>query len=149
MKKSIDPQHTLPLGAQRQSQLDYLKSLLELRTIEDIENIVKWGLMKKFWCSRISTPKKLHDNFSEIWTEFVLSQKTNPEDIENQNKRFVEEKLSMFEDVDFNGKKISILNKYLEIGNGINQPSCINYSEKDFKEKVYEAFEKWQIQLPI
>jgi hypothetical protein len=41
--------------------------------------------------------------------------------------------------------RIEILNAYVEIGNGIHQPTCISYSEKGFNEQFESALRKWKI----
>ena len=41
------------------------------------------------------------------------------------------------------GVNMEILNRYVEIGNGLHQPSCIAYTEKGFKEQLENAIRKW------
>lgn len=149
IRKSLDMFHTIPIEGERKSQLEDFFDLLKLRSFGDIESVIRWGLVKKYWCSRIFTPSKLKTSFGEVWSEFHLSKNENPEVIEAANKQLVQDKLSQFEGKKFGESYITILNKYIEIGNGVNQSSCVHYNEKNFLEKLKETLYKWRIPVDV
>ena len=150
MKRSIDPHHAIPQDSAMQTQLDDFKEVLEQRPFEDVEKLIRWALNAKFWCSQISTPKKLKENFGRAWSEFVLSKKLTQEEVESINKTFSKEKLSKYENTSFNGINISVLNKYVEIvGGGAQQPVCIPYTDKNFRESLFDALKRYKIPINL
>lgn len=42
---------------------------------------------------------------------------------------------------------IELFNTYLEIGNGLHQPSVIKYDDCSFKKKLQDALEKWRVEV--
>src|SRR5262249_17440495 len=132
MKKTILPKYNPQAGgAIQKASLRYLSSLLSSHPFEEIKKIIEWGVTRPYWCNRIGTPSKLHKYYHEACAEMNASK--NPQESQEEyiqrNKDFVCEFIqTRFRKV--GSAKIEALNKYVEIGNGIHQPTCINYSEK-------------------
>lgn len=71
-------------------------------------------------------------------------------DVSKPPKERAEDNRSWVKEMAFKAKcpigiRIEVLNLYVEIGNGVHQPSCVEYTESGFKEKLTEACEKWGI----
>lgn len=149
LKESIDKLHKKPVEADKTNEVNDFKKLLALRPFEDIVSLMKWGLERKYWCTKLSSPRTLRENFGEAWAEMILSSHLAKEDIEDSNKNFAEKYLLKYQDFDFQGKRIEILNKGIEIGNGVHQPTCITFTDKAFKDKLSDALKRWQIPISI
>ncbi len=62
----------------------------------------------------------------------------------DENKRIAEKYFNKIKGIT-SGDKMEILNKYIEVGNGIHQPSVVEYDASDFEEKLKEALKKWRL----
>lgn len=141
--KKIDASHDIPTSQQREEQLRAFNSLLIQRSIEDIERMIDWSLTERYWCTRLSTPQKLCKNFAEAWLAFRAGHKPNPEDRIETHKNLAKRILTEIKGQSSSSIKIELLSKYVEIGNGVHQPSCISYEERQFQQKLEEALIKW------
>ncbi|HEY4832929.1 MAG TPA: hypothetical protein VIH61_10265, partial [Waddliaceae bacterium] len=146
-KKKILPRYNPPAGGLIQkASLRYLAALISTHSLEQVKNVIAWGIIRPYWCNRIGTPSKLHKFFSEACTEMNASK--NPQEGQEEyvqsNKDYVQVfiKSNLKKD---GSTKIEILNQYVEIGNGFHQPTCIKYSENGFKEQFENALRRWKI----
>ena len=146
-KLKRDPKHKIPTAKVRTSHLSEFEKLLKSRSKAEISQIINWGLGMKYWCSRIGTPAKLRQNFSEAWIEMKNSvvSPNSEEDRIKDNKAIVE---SFIQGPRYRSQKqvkVELMNAYVEIGNGLHQPICISYKEKGFKEQFESALRKWKL----
>jgi hypothetical protein len=128
-------------------EVGLLKTLLEERAAEDIENVIRWSTQQKFWCSRLGTIEKLVKHFSAAWSEYSLFKQKDRGNRKDEHKKWAQEKLGPIDGVKFGQACVLLCNQYVEIGNGVHQPSCIEYEDKAFKEKVLCAMNRWRIPL--
>ena len=70
-RRKLDTFHKSPEGKTREDQVLIFQALLASRPLEDIERLICWSTTKKY--SRISSTLKLSQNFSEAWTEMMIS----------------------------------------------------------------------------
>ncbi|MBB63432.1 MAG: hypothetical protein CMO81_00020 [Waddliaceae bacterium] len=143
-KKKIDPKHTPPDGKDKESEVSTFDVLLSARSFNEIATLMDWGFSKKFWCTRVSTPQKILKNFSDAWIEMSLE---NSPVSQEDNKSWVSKILQdcVISNIQ---TKVEALNNYLEIVTGPHQPVCIEYNDKDFKEKVLKTFKRYKISIP-
>ena len=153
-KMKIDKGHTLPVGITKKDHLQEFENLIKSRSVDEIFNVIKWGLSTKYWCTRLGTPAKLKSYFSEAICEMKNSSSSNQnEEIRiAENKKMAQEISYKLENEQSKIKldawskiKVDALSKYVEIGNGIHQPTCIDYKEKGFKEQFENAMRKWGV----
>ena len=151
LKKAMDAAFKKPNMSIRAIQKNDFEKLLETRNHEQIESVMKWGMTKNYWCTRLSTTKNIVTNFNEAFVEYSIEKSKDPEYLEGINKKFAQEKLAKFEHTNFkSGARICLLNKYVEITpNGPYQAACVNYSEKNFQEALAEALKKHQIPMKV
>lgn len=143
-RKKLDPKHTPSSGSVKSDEVNTFDMLLKGRSLTEITTLIKWSVNKKFWCTQLSTPSKIVKKFSEAWSEMSLDGTTAlPED----NKAWASDLLNRSV-ASHPQTKINILNKYLEIGIGAHQPTCVPYEEKNFKEKVLSVLKRFDISLP-
>lgn len=150
-KRRIDPKYKPPMGGPiYEASLQHLHALLKQRTLEEIQAVVSWGLRKPYWCQQIGSPAKLRKNFHAAYSEMSISKNTdlNPLRVKT-NKQLVEQLLKSNALEVPTKVSIEVLNKHVEVGNGLHQPSCIDYNAPDFQDQLQEAFKKWQIKRSI
>jgi hypothetical protein len=144
-KKTILPRYNPQAGGTIQkASLKYLSALLSTHPFEEIKQIIEWGIARPYWCNRIGTPSKLYKYYHEACAEMNASkstQKTHSDNMQD-NKSYASECAKKFQGSE---AKIEVLNAYVEVGNGIHQPTCINYSEKEFRAQFEHALRKWNI----
>jgi hypothetical protein len=128
-------------------EIKLLNSLLEERAAEDIEKIIQWSTQQKFWCSRLGSIENLVHHFSEAWSEYTLFKQKDLGLRKEVNKNWAFEKLRCVEGIKFNEASVILCNQYVEIGNGVHQPSIIEYEDKSFQIKVLESLKRWGIPL--
>ena len=68
----------------------------------------------------------------------------NEEERIAENKKFAQDVSRKLEKMQ-SKSKIDALSTYVEIGNGIHQPTCIAYKENGFKDQFENALRKWGI----
>lgn len=148
-KRKIDPKYSPVMGGHvKRFSLNHLVALIKERTFDDVKSVILWGINQPYWCNRIGTPAKLRKYFHEAISQMNASKKDNSttnEDREKKNKTFVLDAITKL--IQRKGSKIKIeaLNKYVEIGDGVHQPTCINYAEKGFEEQFEGALRKWKL----
>ena len=126
-------------------EVKLLNSLLEERAAEDIEKVIQWSRKQAFWCSRLGSIEKLVDHFSEAWLEYTIFKQKDLGLIKQDNKKWAFEKLGAIEGVCFQESRVLLCNQYVEVGNGVHQPSIVEYDDKFFQSKVAEALKRWRI----
>ncbi len=141
-KLQKDPKYKLPIAKTKTTHLADFEKLLKLRSLEDIKRLIKWGLNLKFWCSQLSTPARLRQNFSTAWIEMTNASTKGEGDRLQDNREIVSQFLMSSQYIKQSKVKIELLNSYVEIGYG-SQPTCISYKEKGFKEMFENALRKW------
>jgi hypothetical protein len=148
-KKKIDPRYNPPGGGPIQkSSLMHLAELLNSRSFEEIKEVLMWGLIRPYWCNRIGTPSNLRKNFSEAISELRASKMGKclaREEHTKNNKLLAEKVVEKLASMRNLKAKVEAFGKYVEIGDGVHQPICINYSENGFKEQLENALRKWGI----
>jgi hypothetical protein len=145
MKKTILPRYNPQAGGIIQkASLKYLSTLLSSHSFEEIKQVIEWGVPRPYWCNRIGTPSKLYKYFAEACAEMNASLNGIHQDNSQQNKDYAIERAKRFNKKD-SQVRIEILNKFVEIGNGSHQPTCINYSDKGFKDQFDNALRKWKL----
>ena len=143
-RRVIDAGHPTPTGKVKQSQINALEQLLKTREKKDVEKLITWAFNRPFWCSRISTPAKLRDTFSDAWIE-MHNQGLINDPISNVESNMTLAK-SFINSPGYTKQtkvRVDVLSSYVEIGNGVHQPTCIHYTEKSFREKFENGLKKW------
>jgi hypothetical protein len=144
-KKKIEfnEYHTTPTGAEKEEQLKEFNLLLNQKKPEDIQTLIKWGLSQKFWCDRLSTPRKLRDNFDAAWTEMNAVKQSRPTDNPQENKSIGEALKSL---MSARRPDIEVLLEpaYLEFRNGVHVVN-IEYNDLKFKRKIELFLQKINI----
>ena len=69
--------------------------------------------------------------------------------LEENNKSLAIKYMRKINSEQMKGKRIEILNKYVEVGNGIHQPTCVNYDEPNFEMKLKQGLKRWGIACSI
>ncbi len=127
-------------GPIREHSLNHLAELIKSHPVEEIKKVILWGINKTYWCTRIGTPSKLRKYYLEALTEMLASQATGSSGGEKENREWAAELASKFEEGTI---RIELLNKYIEIAErGSNHADCIDYSDKNFKDRVESALNK-------
>ena len=129
---------------ERKEAINEFKHLLVTRTPEDIEKTLKWAVKKKFWASHTTTPKDFAKNFDKIWADMTSQTKESKESIAKKNKTYIETHFRKFDNATFNGVKIDVLNKSIELTCGVHA-TVVAYDEPQFEEKLTQALHKWNI----
>jgi hypothetical protein len=143
-RQRIDPGYRNPKEPQLSKDLRSLQKLLELREMEEIKKVVKWSITKEYWCGRLSTPTRLWQHFSDAIGPMRLE--ASPTTREEDNRKMASEVLSCVESSVHNAR-VDMLHKYVEIGNGVTQPTIIEYSDRHFEQKLTEGLKRWGFQL--
>jgi hypothetical protein len=144
LREELDKHIALPSKAERKDQLEVFKQLLINRPRSDIENALKWSINKRFWASFTTTPADFRKNFEKIWADLTTAKQSSKEGRFEENKKFSNTLLGKYEGVGLNGVQVCLLNKHLEIGNGVHM-SIIVYEELQFKDLLRDALSKWKI----
>jgi len=144
-KRKIDPKYNPTFGGPTyQASLKHLEALLQNRSVNDIKDVISWGIAKPYWTSHIGTASKLKKNFQQAFTEMKLDKsKTNPAAHNEENKAFVLSTLKNLKSKNSKKTRVEVLNQYVEIGSESTHPTIIAYSEKGFKEQFLNALKKW------
>ncbi len=146
-KRKLDPKYKpATAGKIYEASLFHLDKLLKERTLKEIKAVLVWGLKRSYWCSQIGTASKLRKNFHAAFSEMMSSKgkEVNSFRVE-ENKRLAARLIKDSSLVFPSSVKIEILNKYLEIGDGVHQPSCIDYNAVDFCDQFNSALSKWKV----
>ena len=142
-RKRIDPGHNIPDDKTRDQGIQSMQTLLESRSKDEIERVIKWASGRPYWTSRISTPGKLVRLFSETVSEMNLSTgQSSTVDANRDLARRAETSLTS----SVKGVRIEALSKHVEIGNGIHQPNIVEYQSRSFREDFKKALSRWQFQ---
>lgn len=147
IKKTILPRYNPQAGgAIQRASLKHLSTLLSAHAVDEIQRVIEWGIPRPYWCNRIGTPSKLSKYYNEACAEMNASKTISQvqQDHAQVNKAYATECVKKLSKQEMTAR-IEILNGYVEIGNGIHQPTCINYSEKGFNEKFENALRKWKV----
>lgn len=148
-KRKLDPKYNPPAGGSVQrSSLNHLKEILNARALDEIKDILKWGLTRPYWCNRIGTPSKLRKYLTEALAEMRASKKDGP--LKSEERMLSNKDLVLAFIKKLSGKKgvktkVEAFGKYVEIGDGVHQPVCINYSDNGFQDQFENALRKWKI----
>ena len=147
-KRKLDPKYNPPAGGfVQRSSLNHLKAILSDRALDEIKEVVRWGLTRPYWCNRIGVPSKLRKHFAEALAEVRAAKRDGSlksEDRELSHRNLVLEFIKKIEGKKGLKTRIEAYGKYVEIGDGI-QPTCIKYSENGFKDQFENALRKWNI----
>lgn len=145
-KKIIDQGHKEPVGILKNNDMQEIETLLQARSKEEVISVIKWGLNCKYWCTRLGTPTKLNKYFGEAVSEMKnsLSLPNNEEERVSENKKMALE-FSLKPKKSTTKIQMEVLSSYVEVGNGINQTTCISYKEKGFKDQLENALRKYGI----
>ncbi len=140
------PGTTIPKAIVMNKQVLIFVQILSTHRFEDVKTLLSWGLDQKFWCTQLSTPLKLKENFSKAWMEMSVNLKHDPAIRSDANRNLAKQ---VFEALKAKGSpiKVEILNKYIEVGDGVHQPDVVEYNDKQFKSKVIEALRKRNVIL--
>jgi hypothetical protein len=147
-KRKIDSKHPLSVGKIKNDHLKSFEDLLKDRTYSEILEVIKWGFNLNFWCTQLGTPAKLKQNFGKALIEMKnsIAPSKNQEDSRiNENRELVQKFLDCNNYASQSRVKIDLLNAYVEIGNGLHQPTCIPYKEKGFKDIFENCLRKWKL----
>lgn len=145
LRKSLDPQHKIPIGARKSTEELLLMDLLDVRTSSSITDVMSWAVERKFWCSRLSTVARLKQHFDEAFAEMELEnrQSSSPQ----RNKKFIEDILAKCGQT-FRYGKIEILSKHVEFCTGTNA-TCFDYDDKKFQENVEAELKRWGVDITL
>lgn len=150
-KRKIIPTYNPPGdGSVRRASLKYLALVINQHTFEEAKRVISWGFNKPFWCTRIGTPSNLYKYFNEAICEMNVSlmQKESKDDDYQQKNKDLANKISRQIKSISSKINIDVLNQYVEIGDGSHHVTCINYSEKGFKDQFLNALTKWGVSTP-
>ncbi len=144
-KKELNEQHSMPSGQEKEDQLKDLMLLLKSRSPEDVEELIKWGLMQNYWCTRLSTPQKLRSYFDEGWTAMSVTkkqQKKGADPAENRKiSQVLEKALRKDRDLIFD-----VSSKYVEIRRKKDSyPIIVQFDAKSFKSELEHALRKLEV----
>lgn len=145
-RKKLDPHVEIPKDEERDTQLQAISELLKIRKNDEIEKLMLWSLTHKFWGARLFSPCKLQAHFSEAWSEMMISRNVGKEITADRNRELASKLAQKFNNPS-NPYKVEALTKYVEIGDGVRQPTCISYNEANFEEKLNEGLKKWGLHL--
>ncbi len=149
-KRKIDPLHKIPIGDPKNIHLRAIDQLLKDRSTDDVQKVIKWGMNKPFWCSRLTTPSKLRDCFSEVFSEMVLSLQSKPKEAKENNKEFAKKLLSSLKSKIPHRLKVELYNSYVEILlDGSPSATVISYEEKGFKDQLENALRKHGLDIKL
>jgi hypothetical protein len=143
-RRQFDPHHREIALDERKEAINEFKQLLATRAPEDIEKTLKWAIKKKFWASHTTTPKDFAKNFDKIWADMSSQTKESKESIAKKNKSYVETHIKKFDNASFNGVKLDVLSKSIELTSGVHA-TVIAYDDAKFEEKLTQALHKWNI----
>ena len=143
-KKSLNEYHAVPEGQEKEDQLTEFQQLLnQKKKVEDIEQLIRWGLSTKFWCDRLSTPRKLKENFDAAWTEMnvTVQQKMNKNIPEENHK--IAEALKLLMQVHKPDIEVEVSPSYMEIrSKGSALVKTLEYVAKDFRASIDNFLQK-------
>jgi hypothetical protein len=143
LRSKIDPSHKSPSGSAKDDQVSEFNKLLSNRSKEDILKVMEWAFFHPFWSVQVMTPHKLVDKFKEVWTAMSVASGKGKEVSAEENKSYAQSHLSKMKIP--KGVMLEVLNKAVEVGNGVHQPIVIDYQDKEFKVKLDAALKKWGI----
>lgn len=148
-RKKIDKNHSAPIEIMvKKQQISIFNSLLKQRSFSEIKNIVCWSCKKPYWCTRLSLPDLLFKYFSEALIEYKLQYKPPQEEIIAENKKFAKSLETKLGNTHNSRFRFDALNKHVEIGSGgMHQPFCLNYEEKEFKQRLIDHLRTWKIEI--
>ncbi len=144
-RKLLDKQYQVPEGSEKSKQLLVFQELLRKRQLEDIEKLIIWSASKKYWCTRLSTPEKFSEFFSEAWMEMLLSTEEGQKVTAERNKDIAKEIVGRLKD---SGLRIDLLSNYVEIVNEEAAGSIVlEYNNKNFEDLFRKAIRKCGINI--
>lgn len=146
-KRRVDSHYQTPEGSVLEAQILVFQALLAKRPLEDIEKLIYWSITKKFWCTRLSTPIKLNQNFSEAWSEMMLRSEFGTEQRKIRNKETAK-KIIQKTKLTKPELRIEALSNYVEIiHGGASQSVCIQYDAENFEDALRKVLSKYSIGL--
>lgn len=149
VRKELDPHEAAPEGDLKKAYLKEFEGLLKSRSPEDIEKLVRWGLHQAFWCSQISNPKKLSQNFSDAWIAMSTNRKNHKETRAVDNREMAKKLLQAAREAG-DAVRVEILNKCVEIiHRESNSHQFVEYESRAFKEELEHAAEKFKLPLKL
>lgn len=120
---------------------------IDKRTWEEIEEMILFCQNDQFWKSNVLSPSKLRKQATQLSIRMKSLSKSQTSNCE-ENKELAKS-LENFSIVKNTSVKISALNSYVEVGNGVHQPTCIKYSENGFKDQLDNALRKWNFPFTL
>jgi hypothetical protein len=131
-------------GHIRENSLNHLAELLKDQPVDQIKQVIVWGINKTFWCTQIGTPSRLRKNYFEALTEMLAEQNKGSHSHEKVNREWASDIARKFEEMEVkNSIRVELLNKHIEIAEyGSSHADCIDYSDKNFKDRVENALRK-------
>ena len=146
-KCRLDPHYQIPNGKVLESQILAFQTLLTNRPLEDIEKLICWSTTKKFWCTRLSTPIKLNQNFSEAWSEMMLGSEFGIEQKKARNKESAKKIIQKAKLINPE-LRIEALSNHVEIiHGGVSQSVCIQYNAENFEDTLRRVLRNYNIIL--
>jgi len=142
-KKELNEYHTIPITEEKEEQLKEFSLLFNQKKLEDIQELIKWGLSIKFWCDRLSTPRKLRENFDAAWSEMNAVKQTRQSDNPQENRKIGEalKRLLSYRRADI---EVLLEPGYLEFRHGVHVVN-IEYTARQFKLKIELFLQKINI----
>jgi len=150
VRTKIDPVHRAPTGEQHQHELRVFDNLIVQREKEDVERLISWGLHETFWCSMLSTPEKLVENFGEAWLAMNATRKKSKEarsidnrELANKFKIQIKQYLPHVE--------VSVEAKYIEIrpDKSSTHVEYIEYTNPVFREELELVCAKLKVPIEV
>lgn len=142
-KKELNEYHKVPIGEEKEEQLKEFNLLLSQKKSEDIQELIKWGLSLKFWCDRLSTPRKLRDNFDAAWSEMNAVKQSKLSDNPQANRK-IGEALKHLMSKRRPDIEVLLEPGYLEFRHGIHVVNIEN-ADRQFKRKIELYLQKINI----
>lgn len=146
-RKKLDPKYMLTSEKLTNSYLSEFQQLLKERTKDEIINLISWSIKSDFWFSRLSSPSKIRQNFSEALSSFKLKQVSDPKTRIAANitiakalfKRVIKKPDSL---------NIEMLSKYIEFNyGGVGGYDTLEYSKNNFEESLHTLFKKYRVEI--
>ena len=142
----LDKGHEVPNGKLRIRDINIFADLLKKRELSQIKKLLSWSVKDSYWSSRLSTPRRVRESFGEAISAMNLQAgSVFPESIKRNLEIAKQAKRKLMPTI--NGTYIEVLSSYIEIGNGVHQPNCIEYGSSNFKDELTASLRKWKFIL--
>lgn len=142
-KKELNEYHIVPEGQEKEDQLMEFHQLLNHKKTEDVEALINWGLSLKYWCERLSSPRKLRENFDVAWTEMNATKK-QPGNTQQEHYK-IAKALRLLMQAQRSEIEVSPFADHMELRNANNHVKIVEYKMKDFRVQVESFLQKLNI----